>query len=55
MLDLISDVVNYCASSFDVGKISEDDEIVIKNLRKREKMKITGNFIKNLRLRVDLL
>jgi len=31
MRDLVCDVANCCASSFDVGKISVYDTIVIKN------------------------
>jgi len=31
MYDLICDVISYCALSFDTGKISEYDKIVLKN------------------------
>ena len=34
MCDLLCDIINYCASSFDMGKVSLYDNIVIGNLKK---------------------
>jgi len=42
LCDLICDVINYCASIFDMEKFSVYDQIVIKNL----KMRIYINFFK---------
>jgi len=37
--DLICDVINYCASSFVVGKISVHDQIVIKKQNPKKRIK----------------
>jgi len=39
MRDLIFDAISYCASSYNLGKLSAYDQIVIKN-QKKEAMNI---------------
>jgi len=36
MCDLICDVISFCASSYDMGKINVYDKITIENYKKEE-------------------
>lgn len=51
MRDLICDVINYCASSIDMGKINVYFEITIINLTADKRRKSKKRFYINFRLK----